>query len=59
MKCPAYNFTAFFCSDLLSDNLPCGSPPGRFMHTMNSVSDQTLFVYGGLGMDGKTLSKSD
>ncbi|XP_014915497.1 kelch domain-containing protein 1-like isoform X1 [Poecilia latipinna] len=51
-----------FCLDLETwtwsrfDNLPCVSPLGRFMHTMNFVSDQTLFVYGGLGMDGKTLN---
>ncbi|KAM4715547.1 kelch domain-containing protein 1-like [Anableps anableps] len=51
-----------FCLDLETwtwsrfDILPTGAPLGRFMHTMTSVSDQTLFIYGGLGMDGNTLN---
>ncbi|XP_003977277.1 kelch domain-containing protein 1-like [Takifugu rubripes] len=31
------------------------SPPGRSMLTMTCVSDEALFIYGGLGMDGNTL----
>lgn len=31
---------------------------GRSMLTMTSVSDHTLFIYGGLGIDGNTLGKS-
>lgn len=27
------------------------------MFTMTAVSDHTLFIYGGLGTDGKTLSE--
>lgn len=29
------------------------------MHTLSAVSDQTFFIYGGLGVDGNTLSKLD
>ncbi|XP_028332886.1 kelch domain-containing protein 1-like [Gouania willdenowi] len=32
------------------------SPLGRCMHTMTSISDHKLFVYGGLGVDGSTLN---
>ncbi|KAM9837795.1 kelch domain-containing protein 1-like [Aulostomus maculatus] len=32
------------------------APLGRSMHTMTSISDHTLFIYGGLGIDGNTLN---
>ncbi|KAM4524359.1 kelch domain-containing protein 1-like [Odontesthes bonariensis] len=35
---------------------PSVVPPGRSMHTMTSISDHMLFIYGGLGMDGNTLN---
>uniref|UniRef100_A0A3Q2QJP0 Kelch domain-containing protein 1 n=1 Tax=Fundulus heteroclitus TaxID=8078 RepID=A0A3Q2QJP0_FUNHE len=51
-----------FCLDLDNwtwsrfDILPSGAPLGRSMHTMSSISDQVLFIYGGLGVDGNTLN---
>uniref|UniRef100_H3DA96 Kelch domain containing 1 n=1 Tax=Tetraodon nigroviridis TaxID=99883 RepID=H3DA96_TETNG len=51
-----------FCLDLDTwtwtqiDVSRSGSPLGRTMLTMTSVSDHRLFMYGGLGMDGNTLS---
>uniref|UniRef100_A0A3P9IPU5 Kelch domain containing 1 n=1 Tax=Oryzias latipes TaxID=8090 RepID=A0A3P9IPU5_ORYLA len=51
-----------FCLDLetwtwtqFDFQLSC-APLGRSMHTMTSTSDHTIFVYGGLGTDGNTLS---
>ncbi|XP_022070442.2 kelch domain-containing protein 1-like [Acanthochromis polyacanthus] len=50
-----------FCLDLETwtwtqfDFSSC-TPPGRSMHTMTSISDQTLFVYGGFRTDGNTLN---
>ncbi|XP_038152852.1 kelch domain-containing protein 1-like [Cyprinodon tularosa] len=38
------------------DIFPSGAPLGRSMHTMSSKSDQTIFIYGGLGVDGNTLN---
>ncbi|XP_030019026.1 kelch domain-containing protein 1-like [Sphaeramia orbicularis] len=38
------------------DISPSCSPLGRSMHTMTPVSDHTLFIYGGLGTNGKTLN---
>ncbi|XP_061562741.1 kelch domain-containing protein 1-like isoform X1 [Phycodurus eques] len=32
------------------------APPGRSMHTMTLTADQNLFVFGGLAVDGETLS---
>ncbi|XP_062299094.1 kelch domain-containing protein 1-like [Scomber scombrus] len=32
------------------------TPLGRSMHTMTSISDHSLFIYGGLGTDGITLN---
>ncbi|XP_038592082.1 kelch domain-containing protein 1-like isoform X1 [Micropterus salmoides] len=32
------------------------TPLGRSMFTMTPISDHTLFIYGGLGTDGKTLN---
>lgn len=32
-------------------------PLGRSMFSMTPISDHTLFIYGGLGADGNTLSK--
>ncbi|KAE8283954.1 Kelch domain-containing protein 1 [Larimichthys crocea] len=32
------------------------TPLGRSMFTMTSISDHTLFIYGGLGTDGNTLN---
>ncbi|XP_077406107.1 kelch domain-containing protein 1-like [Vanacampus margaritifer] len=31
-------------------------PSGRSMHTMTIIADHTLFVFGGLSVDGKTLN---
>ncbi|XP_061120771.1 kelch domain-containing protein 1-like [Syngnathus typhle] len=31
-------------------------PPGRSMHTMTPIADDTLFVFGGLAVDGETLN---
>nr|XP_057934213.1 kelch domain-containing protein 1-like isoform X2 [Doryrhamphus excisus] len=55
-----------FCLDLDSDSdkwtwtqfnvSPCCAPLGRSMHTMTPTSDHTLFVFGGLGADGRTLN---
>lgn len=42
----------------LSDVSRSRSPPGRSMLTMTCVSDEALFIYGGLGMDGNTLGES-
>ncbi len=33
------------------------APLGRSMFTMTPISDHALFIYGGLGTDGNTLSK--
>lgn len=38
------------------DVSPSSAPLGRSMHTLSAVSDQTLFTYGGLGVDGNTLN---
>lgn len=46
------------CSLSPSDLSSSCSPLGRSMHTMTAISDHTLFIYGGLGADGNTLSKS-
>ncbi|XP_029954006.1 kelch domain-containing protein 1-like [Salarias fasciatus] len=35
---------------------PTFAPLGRSMHTMTSISDHALFVFGGLGIDGVTLN---
>ncbi|XP_026207443.1 kelch domain-containing protein 1-like [Anabas testudineus] len=32
------------------------APLGRSMHTMTPISDHTLFIFGGLGVDGNTLN---
>lgn len=51
-----------FCLDLDTwtwtqfDIPPSCCPLGRLMHTMTPVLDHTLFVYGGLGTDGRTLN---
>lgn len=42
----------------LSDVSRSCSPLGRSMLTMTCVSDEALFIYGGLGMDGNTLRES-
>ncbi|KAK5881557.1 hypothetical protein CesoFtcFv8_022340 [Champsocephalus esox] len=50
-----------FCLDLDTwtwtqfDFSPSCSPLGRSMLTMTPTSDHTLFIYGGLGIDGNTL----
>ncbi|KAK2820662.1 hypothetical protein Q5P01_023621 [Channa striata] len=51
-----------FCLDLetwtwtqFDMSTPC-RPLGRFMHTMTPTLDDTLFVHGGLGVDGNTLN---
>ncbi|XP_072229178.1 kelch domain-containing protein 1-like [Leuresthes tenuis] len=38
------------------DVSPSGAPLGRSLHTMTSISDHMLFIYGGLGTDGNTLN---
>ncbi|KAF3853884.1 hypothetical protein F7725_014572 [Dissostichus mawsoni] len=51
-----------FCLDLDTwtwtqfDFSPSCSPLGRSMFTMTPTSDHTLFIYGGLGIDGNTLN---
>ncbi|XP_028264501.1 kelch domain-containing protein 1-like isoform X2 [Parambassis ranga] len=51
-----------FCLDLDAwtwtqfDISPSCAPLGRSMHTMTPTSDHTVFVYGGLGVDGNTLN---
>ncbi|XP_054455205.1 kelch domain-containing protein 1-like [Anoplopoma fimbria] len=51
-----------FCLDLETwtwtqfDVSPSCVPLGRSMFTMTPTSDHTLFIYGGLGMDGNTLN---
>ncbi|XP_041830336.1 kelch domain-containing protein 1-like [Melanotaenia boesemani] len=50
-----------FCLDLetwtwTQFNITSCAPLGRSMHTMTSISDHTLFIYGGFGTDGKTLN---
>ncbi|XP_029312521.1 kelch domain-containing protein 1-like [Cottoperca gobio] len=51
-----------FCLDLDTwtwtcfDISPSCSPLGRSMFTMTPTSDHTLFIYGGLSTDGKTLN---
>lgn len=66
-KCPFLRLLhlsiSFFAHLLTSGSLPSDvsasrSPLGRSMLTMTSISDHTLFVYGGLGVDGNTLSES-
>lgn len=42
----------------ISDLPRCSTPPGRSMFTITPTSDHTLFVYGGVGADGNTLSES-
>ncbi|XP_028990468.1 kelch domain-containing protein 1-like [Betta splendens] len=51
-----------FCLDLdtwtwtqIDSPSPC-VPLGRSMHTMTAVSHHSLFIYGGLGVDGNTLN---
>lgn len=34
------------------------TPSGRSMLTITPTSDHTLFIYGGVGADGNTLSES-
>ncbi|XP_051928623.1 kelch domain-containing protein 1-like [Hippocampus zosterae] len=38
--------------------LSCRVPPGRSMHTLTLNADHSLFVFGGLGLDGETLNDS-
>lgn len=45
-------------SPFVSDLSQTCAPLGRSMFTMTATSDQTLFIYGGLGVNGNTLSKS-
>ncbi|XP_074475575.1 kelch domain-containing protein 1-like isoform X1 [Sebastes fasciatus] len=51
-----------FCLDLETwtwtqfDISPSCTPLGRSMFTMTPTSDNTLFIYGGLGTDGSTLN---
>ncbi|XP_073346124.1 kelch domain-containing protein 1-like [Pagrus major] len=51
-----------FCLDLDTwtwtqfDVSRCCAPLGRSMFTMTPTSDHTLFIYGGLGVDGNTLN---
>lgn len=52
------NPAVLLCSSFFSDIPPSCAPLGRSMHTMTSTSDHTLFIYGGLGIDGNTLSES-
>lgn len=52
---------AFGTNDLflyISDLPHCSTPPGRSMFTITPTSDHTLFIYGGVGADGNTLSES-
>lgn len=46
------------CLSSISDVSQSSAPLGRSMFTMTPTSDHTLFIYGGLGVDGNTLSKS-
>lgn len=52
---------AFGNNDLflhISDLPHRSTPPGRSMFTITPTSAHTLFIYGGVGADGTTLSKS-
>lgn len=48
----------FYLSFLNSDISSAFAPLGRSWHTMTPTSDHTLFMYGGFGTNGDTLSKS-
>lgn len=46
------------CSFYISDLPHCSTPLGRSMFTITPTSDHTLFIYGGVGAEGNTLSES-